>query len=58
MTKQKYMQYKKNFFVPVLEVIDELFLVQDKKQVDKFTQYEHAIILELNYWMYGHIMNM
>ena len=58
MTKQKYMQYKKNSFVPVLEVIDELLLVQDKKQVDKLTQYEHAIILELNYWMHGHIMNM
>ena len=65
MTKQKYMQYKKNSFVPVLEVIDELLLVQDKihqKKINdtnnKLTQYEHAIILELNYWMRGHIMNM
>jgi hypothetical protein len=51
------MQYKKKSFVPVLEVIDELLLVQDK-QVANLTQYEQAIILELNYWMYGNIMNM
>ena len=40
-----------------VEVIDELLLVQDK-QVANLTQYEQAIILELNYWMYGNIMNM
>lgn len=57
MTNRKYMQYKKKSFVPVLEVIDELLLVQDK-QVANLTQYEQAIILELNYWMYGNIMNM
>jgi hypothetical protein len=48
------MQYKKECFIPVLEVIDELLLEQDKihqKQVANLTQYEQAIILELNYWM-------
>jgi len=61
MTNRKFMQYKKKCFIHVLEVIDELLLEQDKihqKQVANLTQYEQAIILELNYWMYGNIMNM
>jgi len=66
-SNRKYMQYRRNSFSPVLEVVDEIDievnineLLQEENKIhqkqmedrnNKLTLFERAIIFELHYWM-------